>query len=970
MSRVAFFALALGVLLLFIPLHSCAEAGAGELGGENGAAEAVKWRRGDGSWDGGHTEEGDEWEGGSDEHGEVGCAAEVSGECEGEPEQTYIVMFREYLPHKEHPSKLCHILREEDARLASEWCREVPERGVRGGRRREQEKERGRGMAVDGVVTTQTPGECSAPVGAAAAGDLESTASATQGNPDGKREHVEETEPVAEESTMAHAEEGESKEGGARGEAAVRWVLDEKRWRVQPRPNRAKSFDSDFVVVKFLADSSIPFESPLGKKAAASAHAQRDTDREAGKGQSTRGAHEQEDNEECECVEESDEEGAEGWSEECCGRASERSDVITLLRHSREVKHVLADNKVRWKTRKQGQHTHTTRKERDTERGDEKGKRGDTIERRGAGASNVNVDQKTRPGRFSSERAREPIEEEAAQRSLLSTDPHITHALNTHYLWDKGHTGGGIRVAVFDTGLGSRHPHFRNIREQTDWTNEHSLEDQVGHGTFVAGVIAGTEKLCPGLAPDAELYIFRVFTNNKVSYTSWFLDAFNYAIHSGINILNLSIGGPDYMDVPFVEKVWEMLANNIIVVSAIGNDGPLFGTLNNPADMAAVVGVGGITFDNELASWSSRGMTTWELPAGYGRVKPDIVTFGKDLVSSRMYGGCRTLSGTSVASPVAAGAAALLASSIPSHLRHSLLNPAVIKQALIEGADLLPAHHGSGIFEQGAGRLNLVASYEFLRSYTPRVTVVPAALDLTQCPYMWPFCSQPLFFSGMPLRINTTVLNGMGVTGRFVDRPRFVRSMNSRDVLDISFSYPHTLWPWAGYLAIELSVREDAADFEGTVEGVVRFAIVSPIMDERTGSVRPETYEVLLPLRVDIIPTPAREKRILWDQFHSLHYPRAFFPRDHVWSKVDPFDWNGDHIHTNYRSLYLQLQEEGYYVDVLGAPYTCFDAQHYGVLLVVDPEEEFFQEEVEKLYDVCSRYLHCVVSFAFLVLLP
>ena len=63
----------------------------------------------------------------------------------------------------------------------------------------------------------------------------------------------------------------------------------------------------------------------------------------------------------------------------------------------------------------------------------------------------------------------------------------------------------------------------------------------------------------------------------QVSYTSWFLDAFNYAILRKINILNLSIGGPDFMDKPFVEKVWELTANNVIMVSAIGNDGPLYG---------------------------------------------------------------------------------------------------------------------------------------------------------------------------------------------------------------------------------------------------------------------------------------------------------------------------------------------------------------------------------------------------------
>lgn len=87
------------------------------------------------------------------------------------------------------------------------------------------------------------------------------------------------------------------------------------------------------------------------------------------------------------------------------------------------------------------------------------------------------------------------------------------------------------------------------------------------------------------------------------SYTTWFLDAFNHAIHAGINILNLSIGGPDFngllsehrstkcsVDQPFVEKVLELSANNIIVISAIGNDGPLYGTLNNPADQLDVIG--------------------------------------------------------------------------------------------------------------------------------------------------------------------------------------------------------------------------------------------------------------------------------------------------------------------------------------------------------------------------------------------
>ncbi len=63
------------------------------------------------------------------------------------------------------------------------------------------------------------------------------------------------------------------------------------------------------------------------------------------------------------------------------------------------------------------------------------------------------------------------------------------------------------------------------------------------------------------------------------------------------------------------------------------------------------------------------GMTTWELPAGYGRVKPDIVTYGHMVRGSDRGSGCRSLSGTSVASPVVAGAVTLLLSGIVQWLK-------------------------------------------------------------------------------------------------------------------------------------------------------------------------------------------------------------------------------------------------------------------------------------------------------------
>jgi len=94
----------------------------------------------------------------------------------------------------------------------------------------------------------------------------------------------------------------------------------------------------------------------------------------------------------------------------------------------------------------------------------------------------------------------------------------------------------------------------------------------------------------------------------------------------------------------------------------------------------------------------------------YGRVKPDIVAYGREVIGSKMTTGCKSLSGTSVASPVVAGAVCLLASVVPEKERWQLLNPASMKQALMEGALRLP---GPNMFEQGAGRLNLYVSICF-----------------------------------------------------------------------------------------------------------------------------------------------------------------------------------------------------------------------------------------------------------------
>ncbi|XP_031767302.1 membrane-bound transcription factor site-1 protease [Galleria mellonella] len=537
-----------------------------------------------------------------------------------------------------------------------------------------------------------------------------------------------------------------------------------------------------------------------------------------------------------------------------------------------------------------------------------------------------------------------------ASRKLLRTVPRqITSVLKADVLWSLGITGEGVRVAVFDTGLARHHPHFGRVRERTDWTGENTLDDALGHGTFVAGVIASRAD-CLGFAPDADLHIFRVFTDNQVSYTSWFLDAFNYAIMRKIDVLNLSIGGPDFMDHPFVDKVWELSANKVIMVSAIGNDGPLYGTLNNPADQMDVIGVGGIGFDDRIAKFSSRGMTTWELPHGYGRMKPDIVTYGSGVQGSSVTGGCRSLSGTSVASPVVAGAIALLASGVP----RNHLTPASVKQALCITARRLT---GYNMFEQGHGKLDLISAYQFLREYEPKASLSPPYIDLTECQYMWPYCTQQLYYSAQPTIANVTVINGLGVSGH-VKGVTWHPHLPHGVLLSVSVEHSSILWPWSGWLALSFRVLEEGADFDGVIEGHMNVTIES---HGEYGDKAMRNVTLMLPIRARVIPVPVRTRRLLWDQFHSLRYPGGYFPRDDLRAKHDPLDWHADHLHTNFRDMYHRLREHGYYLEVMGTPLTCIDTSLYGALLLVDPEDEYFPEEMAALKKAVDSGLSLVV---------
>lgn len=96
-----------------------------------------------------------------------------------------------------------------------------------------------------------------------------------------------------------------------------------------------------------------------------------------------------------------------------------------------------------------------------------------------------------------------------------------------------------------------------------------------------------------------------------------------------------------------------------------------------------------------------------------------------------------------------------------------------MKQALVEGSVPIP---GIPMYEQGQGKLNLINSMNILKSYQPKASIVPKKLDFTDCPFMWPFCTQPIYANALPLIFNATVLNAMALTGVLCCCPGFLLS--------------------------------------------------------------------------------------------------------------------------------------------------------------------------------------------------
>ncbi len=274
--------------------------------------------------------------------------------------------------------------------------------------------------------------------------------------------------------------------------------------------------------------------------------------------------------------------------------------------------------------------------------------------------------------------------------------------VNAPEVWNAGYTGEGIVVAVIDSGVDYTHPDlvnniWRNVDEipgnnfdddanglvddVMGWNvvhNNGNVMDYDGHGTAVSGVIAAEDNGfgITGIAPNAEIMPIRVFDEYREAQPNHVVDAINYALLNGADVINLSLGS--YFPSPEQEEAIRIASENgVTVVMAAGNEGytdpryPAYYATNNG------IAVGAIDFYGNMADFSLGGGSN---QAGYLTLDY-VVAPGKDIYSTAVGNTYSFFDGTSVAAPHVAGIAALILSANPN------LTPEQVENILVETAN-------------------------------------------------------------------------------------------------------------------------------------------------------------------------------------------------------------------------------------------------------------------------------------------
>lgn len=292
--------------------------------------------------------------------------------------------------------------------------------------------------------------------------------------------------------------------------------------------------------------------------------------------------------------------------------------------------------------------------------------------------------------------------------------------INVPAVHDKGFNGGGIIVAMFDTGYRKDHQAFEAAyaegRVLAEWDfifNDGNTQNEAGdsydqhnHGTLTWSTLGGeVPGVLYGPAYGASFILAKteyVPTETQVEEDNW-AAAVEWADSIGASVISSSLSYSDwytYADYDGVTCVTTIAANlatsyGIVVANAMGNSGPGSGTLGAPADALEILSCGAVNSSGTIASFSSRG------PTADGRIKPEVCaqgvsTYGASASSPTSYG---YASGTSLSTPLIAGCAAVLLSARPD------MTPQQVRMAFMQTASRAdnPGNiYGWGILNLGA----------------------------------------------------------------------------------------------------------------------------------------------------------------------------------------------------------------------------------------------------------------------------
>lgn len=284
--------------------------------------------------------------------------------------------------------------------------------------------------------------------------------------------------------------------------------------------------------------------------------------------------------------------------------------------------------------------------------------------------------------------------------SLYSIQYHH-EVLGSERAWEKTMGSSEVTVAVLDDGFDLDHP---DLRDQNIMAyNTASYFSEGDHGTHVAGIIGASINngmLGAGIAPDASLLLIDVFETDR-AYTSDVVEGIYLATDAGADVINMSLGSYYYSSY-YNSAIQYAHQYGVVIVASAGND--YSSSLHYPSGYTNVISVGSTNRYDEL-SWFSN----------YGSDQ-DIVAPGSDIWSTVGGGGFAAYSGTSMASPIVAGIAALVKSSEP-HLTN-----VEIEDRLFTTAKDLGVYGRDDMF--GHGRVDAAGALMIFDIDQPYISVV------------------------------------------------------------------------------------------------------------------------------------------------------------------------------------------------------------------------------------------------------